>query len=59
MAVTETFSVHNYTNSTQLHKFQCQKNDFNENYLIKYQDEIMSAHWSTEDITLFCATAHY
>ena len=66
----ETFSVHNYTNITQLHKFQCQKNnlkpgeiiiskDVSENYLIKHQDEIMSAHWSTEAITLFCATAHY
>ena len=62
----ETFSVHNYTNITQLHKFQCHKNilkpgeiiiskDFSENYSIKHQDEIMSAHWST----LFCATAHY
>ena len=46
------------TNITQLHKFQCQKNnlnpgeitinkDFSENDLIKHQDEIMSVNWST------------
>ena len=52
----ETFSVQNYTNITQLHKFQYQKNnlnpgeiiiseDFSDNYWIKHQDEIMSAHY--------------
>ena len=52
----ETFSVQNYTKITQLHKFQYQKNnlnpgeiiiseDFSENYWIKHQDEIMSAHY--------------
>ena len=58
----KTFSVHNCTNVTQLHKFQCKKNnlkskeitiseDFSENYSIKHQFEIMSAHWSNEAIT--------
>ena len=52
----ETFSVHNYTNITQLHKFQYQKNnlnhgeiviseDFSENYSIKHQDEICTLEY--------------
>ena len=66
----ETFYVHRYTNITQLHKLKFQINnlkseeiiiskDSTENYSIKHQDEIMSAHWSTEAITLFFAAGHY
>ena len=64
------FSVHNHTNINQLHNFkQAKKNlkpneliiseDFSENYSLKHQNEIMSTHWSQDEITLFCATAHY
>ena len=66
----ETFSIHNHTNITQLHKFKCMKDqlqegeviiseDFSENYALKQQNEIMTAHWSNESITLFCATVHF
>ena len=30
--------------------------DFSENYSLKQQNEIMSAHWGQEEF--FCATAH-
>ena len=64
------FSIHNHTNINQLHNFkQAKKNlkekeliiseDFSENYSLKQQNEIMSAHWSQEELSLFCATAHY
>ena len=33
--------------------------DFSENYALKQQNEIMTAHWSNESITLFCATVHF
>ena len=33
--------------------------DFSENYLIKHQNEIMSAHWSSESVTLFTAIVYY
>lgn len=29
--------------------------DFSENFYVKYQDEIMSAHWVTTGVTLFTA----
>ena len=32
--------------------------DFAENFLIKQQDEIMSAHWITEGVTLYTAVLH-
>ena len=48
----ETFSIHNHTNIKQLHKFKCI-------YALKQQNEIMTAHWSNESITLFCATVHF
>ena len=32
--------------------------DFAENFLIKQQDEIMSAHWITEAVTLYTAVLH-
>ena len=64
------FSYHMYVYIVQLHLSKCQNHgvvdgeviiseDFSENYSIKHQDEIMSAHWSQQSITLFCATAHY
>ena len=62
----------NYIKSSILdyNKLQCQKNDLNrkeiiinkdltENYSIKLENEIMSAHWSIQAINLFCATAYY
>ena len=62
----------NYIKSSILdyNKLQCQKNNLNrkeiiinkdltENYSIKQDDEIMSAHWSIQAINLFCATAYY
>ena len=66
----EPFSVHNHTNIMQLHRFKCKKDeleegeiiiseDFSENYALKQQNEIMTAHWSNESLTLFCATVHY
>ena len=66
----QTFSVHNYTNIVQLHNFKFAKQhlkegeiiiseDFSENYSINQQNEIMSAHWSQEELSLFCATAHF
>ena len=33
--------------------------DFSENYALKQQNEIMTAHWSNESITLFCATVNF
>ena len=70
MKLLETFSIHKYANVTQLRILQCQKNNFNpgeiimnedfsENYSNKHKDENVSAHWSTEAITIFCAKAHY
>ena len=64
------FSIHNHTNINQPHNFkQAKKNlkekeliiseDFSENYSLKQQNEIVSAHWSQEELSLFCATAHY
>ena len=64
------FSAHNHTNFNQLHNLkQAKKNlkeneliiseDFSENYSFKQQNEIMSAHWNQEELSLFCATAHY
>ena len=64
------FSIHNHTNINQLHNLkQAKKNlkeneliiseDFSENYSLKQQHEIMSAHCSQEELSLFCATAHY
>ena len=58
------FSIHNLTNINQLHNFkQAKKNlkpneliiseDFSENYSLKHQNEIMSAHWSQEELSLF------
>ena len=32
--------------------------DFSENCTLKQQNEIMSAHWGQEELSLFCATAH-
>ena len=32
--------------------------DFSENYSLKQQNEIMSAHLGQEELSLFCATAH-
>ena len=63
------FSVHNHTNINQLHYFkQAKKNlwegeiligeDFSENYILKHQNEIISAHWSQDALLLFCATIH-
>ena len=51
----EPFSVHNHTNIMQLHRFKCTKDeleegeiiiseDFSENYALKQQNEIMTAH---------------
>ena len=34
----ETFSVHNYTNIIQLHKFQCQENNLNPGEIIISED---------------------
>ena len=64
------FSIHNHTNINQLHNFKQAKlnlkpneviisEDFSENYSLKHQNEIMSAHWSQEELSLFCATTHY
>ena len=33
--------------------------DFSENYSLKQQNEIMSAHWNQEELILSCATTHY
>ena len=33
--------------------------NFSENYSLKHQNEIMSAHWTQEQVSLFCATVHY
>ena len=55
----EPFSIHNHTNIMQLHRFKCKKDeleegkiiiseDFSENYALKQQNEIMTAHWSNE-----------
>ena len=64
------FSIHNFTNIVQLHAFKCAKKylkagkiiiseDFSENYSLKHQCEIMSAHWSQDKLSLFCATVHF
>ena len=64
------FSIHNHANINQLHNFKQPKEnlkeneliireDFSENYSMKQQNEIMSAHWSQEELSLFCETAHY
>ena len=64
------FRVHNHTNIMQLHRFKSKKDeleegeiiiseDFSENYALKQQNKIMTAHWSNESLTLFCATVHY
>ena len=33
--------------------------DFAENFSLKHQDEIMSAHWSSDQVTIFTAVVHY
>ena len=33
--------------------------DFSENYSLKHQNEMMSAPWSQEQVSLFCATVSY
>jgi len=33
--------------------------DFSENYSIKYQHEIMSAHWSSKSVTIFTAIVYF
>ena len=54
----------------QLHAFKCAKKnlkareiiiseDFSENYLLKHQCEITSAHWSQDELSLFCTTVHF
>ena len=59
------FSIHNHTNINQLHNFkQAKKNlkekeliiseDFSENYSLKQQNEIMSAHWSRGIKSFLC-----
>ena len=64
------FSIHSHTNINQLHNFkQAKKNlkenqliiseNFSENYSLKQQNEIMSAHWSQKELSLFCETADY
>ena len=64
------FSIHNHANINQLHNFKQPKEnlkeneliiseDFSENYSMKQQNEIMPAHWSQEELSLFCETAHY
>ena len=64
------FSIHQHTNIVQLHRFKHHKDnlgdgevimskDFNENYSLKQQNEIMSAYWTQEQVSLFCATVHY
>ena len=66
----QSFSIHQHTNIVQLHRFKHQKEnlgdgeviiseDFSENYSLKHQNEIMSAHWTQEQVSLFCATVHY
>ena len=55
----ESFSIHNNINITQLHKFKRMRDklkegeiiiseDFNENYELKQQNEIMATHWSSD-----------
>ena len=61
------FSIHNHTNTNQLHNFKQPKKNlkeneliigegFSENYSLKQQNEIMS---SQEELSFFCAIAHY
>ena len=33
--------------------------DFSKNYSLKHHNEIMSAHWTQEQVSLFCSTVHY
>ena len=33
--------------------------DFRKNYSLKHQNEIMSTHWTQEQVSLFCSTVHY
>ena len=64
-----TFSIHTYTNFAQLHCFKYQKEhlkekkivikDFIKNFSLKQRNEIMLAHWSQDQISLFCAIVHY
>ena len=66
----QSFSIHQHRNIVQLHRFKHQKEnlgdgeviiskDFSENYSLKHQNEIMFAHWTQEQVSLFCATVHY
>ena len=58
------------THIVELHLFKHQKEnlgdgeviisgDFRKNYSLKHQNEIMSAHWTQEQVSLFCSTVHY
>ena len=58
------------TRIVELHLFKHQKEnlaggeviisgDFRKNYSLKHQNEIMSAHWTQEQVSLFCSTVHY
>ena len=66
----QSFSIHQQRNIVQLHRFKHQKEnlgdgeviiseDFRENYSLKQQNEIMSARWTQEQVSLLCAAVYY
>ena len=66
----QSFSIHQQRNIVQLHRFKHQKEnlgdgeviiseDFRENYSLKHQNEIMSARWTQEQVSLLCAAVYY
>ena len=66
----QSFSIHQQRNIVQLHRFKHQKknlgdgeviitDDFSKNYSLKHQNEIMSARWTQEQVSFFCAAVYY
>ena len=66
----QSFSNHQHKIIVQLHRCKHQQanlgdgeviisEDFSENYSLKHQNEMMSAHWSPEQVSLFYATVNY
>ena len=66
----QSFSNYQYKNIVQLHRYKHQQDnlgdgeviiseDFSENYSLKHQNEMMSAHWSQEQVSFFCVTVNY
>ena len=66
----QSFINHQHKNIIQLHRYKHQQEnlgdgeviiseDFSKNYSLKHQNEMMSAYWFQEQVSLFYATVNY